>query len=99
MIVDVHAHVIVPEITRDAGDESWRPDVRWEDGEQVVEHSGRSIRSAVREFVRVEQILDESRGSGVDGVVLSPWVIPDGSARSAPCRWTTPRRRRPSCAR
>ena len=80
MIVDVHAHVIVPEITRDAGDESWRPDVRWEDGEQVVEHSGRSIRSAVREFVRVEQILDESRGSGVDGVVLSPWValLPDG---------------------
>jgi aminocarboxymuconate-semialdehyde decarboxylase len=80
LIVDVHAHVIVPEITREAGDESWRPSVRWDDGEQVVERAGRSIRSAVHEFVRIDRILDESRDSGVDGLVLSPWValLPDG---------------------
>ncbi|HEV8564011.1 MAG TPA: amidohydrolase family protein [Actinomycetota bacterium] len=80
MIVDVHAHVIVPEITREAGDESWRPDVRWEDGEQVVEHAGKSIRSAVHEFVRIEPMMQQALGSGVDGLVLSPWValLPDG---------------------
>jgi aminocarboxymuconate-semialdehyde decarboxylase len=80
VIVDVHAHVIVPEITREAGDESWRPDVRWEDGEQVVEHAGKSIRSAVHEFVRIEPMMQQALGSGVDGLVLSPWValLPDG---------------------
>jgi aminocarboxymuconate-semialdehyde decarboxylase len=79
VIVDVHAHVIVPEITREAGDEPWRPDVRWEDGVQVVVHRGRSIRSAVGEFVRVERILEQERSRGIDGVVLSPWValLPD----------------------
>lgn len=80
MIVDVHAHVIVPQITGEAGDEAWRPVVRWEDGEQIVEHAGRSIRSAVHEFVRIEPIIEEALGSGVDGLVLSPWValLPDG---------------------
>jgi aminocarboxymuconate-semialdehyde decarboxylase len=80
VIVDVHAHVIVPEITRDAGDEPWRPSVSRVDGDQVVEHAGRSIRSAVHEFVRIEQILDETRGAGVDALVLSPWValLPEG---------------------
>lgn len=80
MIVDVHAHVIVPEITREAGDESWRPGVRWDDGEQVVELAGRSIRSAVHEFVRIDRILEEALAAGVDGLVLSPWValLPDG---------------------
>src|SRR6266508_2957688 len=59
MIVDVHAHVIVPEITREAGgDEPWRP----------------SIRSATREFVRIERVLEEEASSGIDHVVLSPWV-------------------------
>ena len=75
MIVDVHAHVIVPEITREAGgDEPWRPSVRWEDGAQVVELGGQAIRSAVREFVRIDRLLEQEAGSGIDHVVLSPWV-------------------------
>lgn len=75
MIVDVHAHVIVPEITREAGGgEAWRPSVRWEDGEQVVELGGQAIRSARREFVRVERVLEEESSSGIQHVVLSPWV-------------------------
>jgi aminocarboxymuconate-semialdehyde decarboxylase len=74
VIVDVHAHIIVPEITRGAGDEPWRPDVRWEDGAQVVGLRGRSISSAVGEFVRIERILEQERSRGIDGVVLSPWV-------------------------
>lgn len=75
MIVDVHAHVVVPEVTREAGgDEPWRPSVRWEDGGQVVELGGKVIRSAVREFVRIDRILEEERTAGIDHVVLSPWV-------------------------
>jgi len=79
MIVDVHAHVIVPEITRAAGDDAWRPDVRWEGGEQIVTYAGRSIRSAVHEFVRVDEMMREALGCGVEGLVLSPWValLPD----------------------
>src|ERR687898_199289 len=75
MIVDVHAHVIVPEILRGiAGDEAWRPSVHWEGGAQVVELGGQAIRSATREFVRIDRVLAEEESSGVDHVVLSPWV-------------------------
>jgi aminocarboxymuconate-semialdehyde decarboxylase len=76
MIVDAHAHVIVPEICRDAApDESWRPRVyRDDNGAQVVEVDGRPIRSAIGEFVDVEAILSAQDEAGVDRIVLSPWV-------------------------
>jgi aminocarboxymuconate-semialdehyde decarboxylase len=74
VIVDVHAHVIVPEITRAGGDDPWRPDVRWEDGVQVVEHRGKAIRSAVREFVRIDRVLEEASATAVEHLLLSPWV-------------------------
>ena len=75
MIVDVHAHIVVREVTREAGgDEAWRPSVRWEDGTQLVELEGQVIRSAVREFVRIDRVLEQERSSGIDHVVLSPWV-------------------------
>jgi aminocarboxymuconate-semialdehyde decarboxylase len=80
VIVDVHAHVIVPEITRDADPaDAWRPLVRRDRGAQVVEFQGRSIRSAVGEFVAVERILEEAAATGVDQLLLSPWValLPD----------------------
>jgi aminocarboxymuconate-semialdehyde decarboxylase len=75
VIVDLHAHIIVPEITRGADPaDPWRPTVRRERGAQVVEFRGRSIRSAVGEFVVAEQILQEAAACGVDRLVLSPWV-------------------------
>lgn len=75
MIVDVHTHVIVEAITRaaDPGDR-WRPEVAWRDGAQIVEFGGREIRSAKREFVRIDRILEEEAASRIDHVVLSPWV-------------------------
>jgi aminocarboxymuconate-semialdehyde decarboxylase len=74
--VDAHAHVIVPEICRDAApEESWRPRVyRDENGSQVVELDGRPIRSAIGEFVDVDAILAAQDAAGVDRIVLSPWV-------------------------
>ena len=75
MIVDVHAHIIVPEITRDAAPhEAWRPRVVWEGGRQIVEFAGKRIRSAVREFVHIEAILAAQSAAGVDRVLLCPWV-------------------------
>ena len=75
MIVDAHAHVIVPEITREAAPgEAWRPRVYHEDGRQVVEMGGRAIRSAIGEFVDVEAILAAQEAAGIDHVVLSPLV-------------------------
>jgi aminocarboxymuconate-semialdehyde decarboxylase len=74
-IIDVHAHIIVPEITRAAAPaEAWRPNVTWENGRQVVEWAGRRLSSARREFVRPERVLAELEASGVDGALLCPWV-------------------------
>jgi aminocarboxymuconate-semialdehyde decarboxylase len=74
MIVDAHAHIIVPEITRDVAAEPWRPRVFWQDGKQIIEFGGRQIRSAVWEITHLDGILDHMTGRGVDRVLLSPWI-------------------------
>jgi len=75
MVIDTHAHIIVPEITRSAQPvETWRPEVRWQDGRQVIEFAGRQIRSAIFEFVDIEKILSAQADAGVEHVVLCPWV-------------------------
>lgn len=75
MIIDMHAHIIVPEILREAKpSEGWRPRVVWENGKQFVEYGPKRIGSARREFVTPERILEEVRKSGVDVVLLCPWV-------------------------
>ena len=75
MVVDSHAHVVVPEIRRDAApQEEWRPRISWDDGAQVVEFDGREIRSAVNEFVEVDAILAREAEVGIDAVLLCPWV-------------------------
>lgn len=75
MVIDTHAHIIVPEITRDAApSEVWRPRVYWENDRQVIDYAGKKIRSAVNEFVNVEAILQAQSEAGVDRVLLCPWV-------------------------
>jgi aminocarboxymuconate-semialdehyde decarboxylase len=75
MIIDTHAHIIVPEILREAAPaEEWRPRVVWEGGKQFVEYGPKRIGSATREFVSPEKILAEIKKSGVDTVLLCPWV-------------------------
>lgn len=74
MNIDIHAHIIVPEITRRAApNESWRPNVIWEEGHQIVEFGERRVGSALREFVDIEKILEEQDKAGVDVLVLTPW--------------------------
>lgn len=75
MIIDTHAHIIVPEILRSANPaEEWRPRVVWENGRQFVEYGPKRIGSALREFVMPENILNEMEKSRVDAVLLCPWV-------------------------
>jgi aminocarboxymuconate-semialdehyde decarboxylase len=75
-VIDAHAHVIVPEIVRDAAPtEHWRPLVSGASGSQVVELGGREIRSAVREWVDLERLLADQDRAGTDLVVLSPLVV------------------------
>ena len=68
--------MIVPELLRNGrnGGEQWRPRVRRNGGEQVVEFDGREIRSMTREVVDVETILAVQARLGIGRVVLSPWV-------------------------
>jgi aminocarboxymuconate-semialdehyde decarboxylase len=49
-------------------------EVEWRDGSQVVRYGGREVRAALREFSDVARILEEQDRSGVDVVVLAPWV-------------------------
>src|SRR5215211_193268 len=76
MTLDVHAHVVVPEITREEGEmEAWRPRVFRDDaGAQVVEMGGREIRSATAEFVDIDGILQSQEEAGVERVLLCTWV-------------------------
>lgn len=64
-VVDAHAHVIVPGLGAE---------VHWDERGQVVELGGKAIRAAVREFVDLDRILEEQDRSGVDRIVLCPWV-------------------------
>jgi aminocarboxymuconate-semialdehyde decarboxylase len=49
-------------------------EVEWREGSQVVRYGGREIRAALREFSDVDRIIEEQDRSGVDVVVLAPWV-------------------------
>ncbi len=74
-VVDVHAHLIVSELTRDvAPTEPWRPRVFRDGGRQVIEVGGREIRSAVHELVDPQGLLRVQSEWGVDRTVVSPWV-------------------------
>ncbi len=75
MSFDIHAHIIVPEILREASSsEEWRPVVSWENDKQFVSLGPKRIGSATREFVSLDKIIAEMQRSGVDGCLLSPWV-------------------------
>lgn len=73
MVVDTHAHIIVPEITAVSHKTAWSPKVYWEDGRQFVEFGGKKISSALREFVAIEAILAAQEVAEVDHLVLTVW--------------------------
>jgi len=75
MVIDSHAHIIVPEITRAAApDEAWRPQVSWTGSGTLLEINGRQQRSAIQPFTDIDMILEAQGPAGVDRIVLAPWV-------------------------
>ena len=69
MIVDTHAHVIVPEITRQrAPGEDWRPHIYRQNGQQIIEYGGKQIKSAIHEFVDIEKMLHVQADHGVNDI-------------------------------
>jgi aminocarboxymuconate-semialdehyde decarboxylase len=65
VVVDVHAHVVVPGLGAE---------VAWDERGQVVRFGGREIRAALREFSDLDRVVEEQDRAGVDVVVLAPWV-------------------------
>jgi aminocarboxymuconate-semialdehyde decarboxylase len=65
LVVDCHAHLIVP---------GTGAEVVWDEQGQVVRLQGREIRAATREIQDVGRILEEQDAAGVDVVVLCPFV-------------------------
>lgn len=74
MVIDTHAHIIVPEITAaQRPTDSWAPIVSWEGGTQYVNFGGKKISSPVREFCNIDKILQAQTRAGVDHLVLTVW--------------------------
>jgi len=74
LIVDVHCHVIVEEMTAPAVPENWRPAVRRENGRYRLAFRGRDISSVVSEFTDVGAMLGAAAATSVDHLLLSPWI-------------------------
>ena len=74
MVIDTHAHIIVPEITAaQRPKDSWAPAVTWEDGSQTVNFGGKKISSPLRDFCDISTILEEQTKAGVNHLVLTVW--------------------------
>jgi aminocarboxymuconate-semialdehyde decarboxylase len=70
-VVDVHAHVIISEVL---GDGAARPRVFRDAGGRAVQLGGRTIHSAVDEFVELDAIVATQAQRGIDHTLLCPWV-------------------------
>ena len=75
MIVDVHCHIVVPEMMTSAVPSSWRPAVSSDGGRPVVRFRGRSLNSVTGEFTDVDVMLAQAAEARVDHLVLSPWIL------------------------
>jgi aminocarboxymuconate-semialdehyde decarboxylase len=74
LIIDAHCHVIVPEMTGPPVPDAWRPALRSERGRHLVRFRGRELNSVVAEFSDVDVMLAEAASTGVDHLLLSPWI-------------------------
>ncbi len=74
LIIDAHCHVIVPEMTARSVPGAWRPVLRTEDGHRIVGFRGRELTSAVGEFSDAGIMLGDAAATGVDHLLLSPWI-------------------------
>jgi len=74
LIVDVHCHVIVEEMTARTVPPDWRPVISRDGGRYRLAFRGRDIASVVSEFTDVGVMLGQAADTGVDRLLLSPWI-------------------------
>ncbi len=74
MIIDAHCHVIVGEMTKAGVPADWRPAVDRVDGRYRLTFRGREINSVLGEFTDVAVMLSQAATTGVDHLLLSPWI-------------------------
>jgi len=75
LIIDAHCHVIVGEMTAATVPADWRPVVSRESGRCRLSFRGREIGSVVAEFTDVSVMLAQAAATGVDHLLLSPWIM------------------------
>jgi aminocarboxymuconate-semialdehyde decarboxylase len=75
LIIDMHCHIIVPEMMTDRVPDGWRPSLSREDDQVVVTFRGKQLRAITREFADVAVMLDQAAAQGVDHLLLSPWIM------------------------
>ncbi len=74
-VIDVHAHILVRELTQEAAShETWRPRVVRDGRQERIEIDGRPLTSIVRPFTDLEAILEAQAAAGIQITVLSPWI-------------------------
>jgi aminocarboxymuconate-semialdehyde decarboxylase len=83
MTVDIHRHVVVPELTGPSAPEGWRVRIVRDHDRWAVTFRGATVTTVVQEFVAVDAIVHEAASEGIDSVVLSPWVslVPTAAER------------------
>ena len=74
MIVDVHCHVIVEEMMARTVPPDWRPVISRDGGRYRLAFRGRDIGSVVGEFTDTVTMLGQAAATGVDRLLLSPWI-------------------------
>jgi aminocarboxymuconate-semialdehyde decarboxylase len=74
LILDVHCHVICEEMTARTVPPDWRPAISREDGRYRLNFRGRDISSVVGEFTDTGTMLGQAAATGVDRLLLSPWI-------------------------
>jgi aminocarboxymuconate-semialdehyde decarboxylase len=74
LIVDVHCHVIVEEMTSRKVPPDWRPAISRDGGRYRLAFRGRDIGSVVSEFTDIATMLGQAAATGVDRLLLSPWI-------------------------
>jgi len=70
----VHCHVIVEEMTARTVPPDWRPVIGRDGGAYRLAFRGRDIASVAGEFTDVGVMLGQAAGTGVDHLLLSPWI-------------------------
>ena len=72
-IIDTHAHTCVPQMTREYGDEPWRPEIERVQGGQIVRNSRMASGLIPHEITDVNGILEDMAEMQIDTMAICPY--------------------------